>query len=208
MPLSRHFYSLDEVQAALLCTTSNNKPDEALFWCKEMLLSGCVGEAISTLFQSWLLNTGAFRLQWLIDAWKLLASDELSEDDLLLATYRLTDIYYTQRDSSLWNILVLTAENPYKMPDSVTRKTPPFIPSEDEKEIYFTRALFQGKAHSAWWISQFIEPERIWELLDWFANNIHTQFQEQYLICLEALQNYEKLLGYRSDEYDIIVRLF
>jgi hypothetical protein len=199
MPLSRHFYSLDEVQAALLHTNS-------LFWCQELILSGCIGEAISTLFQSWLWNTGPLRLQWLIDSANSLASNELSEDDVLLATYRLTMIHHTNRDNSLWNILVLTAQNPNKMPDTVTRKTPHVIPSEDTKEIYFVRAMFQGKAQSAWWISQHIESERVWILLDWFAENIHTKFQNQYKTCLEILQNYEQLLGYKSDEYDVIIR--
>ncbi len=206
MPLSRHFYSLDEVQAALLYTTSRNNSTEALFWCQEMLLSGCVGEAISTLFQSWLWNTGPLRLQWLIDATHSLASEELSEDDVLLATYRLSAIHHTNRDNSLWNILVLTAQNPNEMPDTVTRKTPHVIPSEDVKEVYFVRAMFQGKARAAWWISQHLDSERVWILLDWFAENIHTKFHKQYTTCLETLQNYEQLLGYKSDEYDVIVR--
>jgi hypothetical protein len=206
MPLSRHFYSLDEVQAALLYTTSRNSSTEALFWSQEMILSGCVAESISTLFQSWLWNTGSMRLQWLVDAWKTLASEELSEDDILLATYRLSTIHHTNRDNSLWNILVLTTKNPNEMPDTVTRKTPHVIPSEDAKEVYFVRAMFQGKARSAWWISQYMDYERIWILLDWFAENIHTKFHEQYKTCLEALQNYEQLLGYKSDEYDVIVR--
>jgi hypothetical protein len=206
MPLSRHFYSLDEVQAALLYTTTRNNPTEALFWCQEMLLSGCVGEAISTLFQSWLWNTGPMRLKWLIDSYKTLASEELSEDDILLATYRLATTHHTNRDNSLWNILVLNSQNPNEMPDSVTRKTPILYPSLDIKELYLTRAIFQGKAHSAWWISRHIDSERVWFLLDWFAENIHTKYKDEYKTCLEALQNYESLLGYKSDEYDVIVR--
>jgi hypothetical protein len=208
MPLSRHFYSLDEVQAALFYTTSRNNPSEALFWCQEMILSGCVGEAISTLFQSWLWNTGPMRLQWLIHAWKTLASDELSEDDILLNTFQLSIIHQSNRDNSLWNILVLTAQELNEIPDTVTRKTPAIIPSEDEKELFFIRAIFQGKARSAWWISQFIEIDRVWILLNWTAENIHTKYTNQYKICLEALQNYEQLLGYKSNEYDIIVRCF
>lgn len=206
MPLSRHFYSLDEVQAALLYTTSRNNSTEALFWSQELILSGCIGESISILFQSWLWNTGSMRLQWLIDAWKSLASEELCEDDILLTTYRLSNIHHTNRDNSLWNILTLTIQDPNKMPDTVTKKTPLVIPSEDTKEIYFIRAMFQGKAQSAWWISQFIEPDRTWILLDWFAENIFPKFQKDYKICLEAFQNYEQLLGYKSNEYDIIVR--
>jgi len=206
MPLSRHFYSLDEVQAALLYTTTRNSPTEALFWCQELILSGCVSEAISTLFQSWLWNTGPMRLQWLVDSWKLLSSDELTEDDVLLSTYRLSTIHHTNRDNSLWNILTLTIKSPNEMPDTVTRKTPSVIPSEDSKELYFVRAMFQGKARAAWWISQFIQEERIWILLDWFAENVNTPFQEQYKVCLEALKDYEQLLGYKSSEYDIITR--
>jgi hypothetical protein len=206
MPLSRHFYSLDEVQAALLYTTSCNNTSQALFWCQEMLLSGCIGETISTLFHSWLWNTGPMRLQWLVDAWKTLASTELSEDDILLATYRLSSIHNSLRDNSLWNILVLTAQKPNEIPDTVTRKIPYVIPSEDPKEMYFVQAMFQGKAQSAWWITQFIDSERTWILLDWFVENIKSKFKEQYKICLEALKGYDQLLGYKSDEYDVITK--
>lgn len=206
MPLSRHFYSLDEVQAALLYTTTRSIKDESLFWCQEMLLSGCIGETISTLFESWLWHTGPFRLQWLVDAWNTLASEELSEEDILLATYNLSSVNCQYHDNSLWNIIVLTALEPNKMPDRVTCKTPSSIPSEDEKELYFIRAIYQGKAHSAWWISQYIDVCRVWDLLNWYIENIHTMFNEQYKVCLKALQNYEQLLGYKSDEYNIIVR--
>lgn len=206
MPLSRHFYSLDEVQAALYYTTTRNVPSESLFWCQELILSGCIGETISTLFQSWIWNTGPLRLQWLIDAWKTLASNELTEDDVLLATYHLSSIHHTYRDNSLWNILVLTVKNPNEMPDTITRKMPTVIPSEDKKEIYFVCSLFQGKARAAWWISQYIDEERVWILLDWFAENINNTFEEQYKICLEALKGYDQLLGYKSAEYNIITR--
>jgi hypothetical protein len=205
MPLSRHFYSLDEVQAALLYTTTRSTPTEALFWSQEMILSGCIGEAISTLFQSWLWFTGPMRLQWLVDAWKTLASDELSEDDILLATYRLGCVHHTNRDNSLWNILVLTTNNPDKMPDRVTKKTPVVPKSLDEKEMYFMRAIFQGKAQSAWWISKYLSNERVWELLNWYVENVMKLYKDEYTICLEALKGYEKLLGYKSNEYDIIV---
>ena len=193
MPLSRHFYSLDEVQAVLLHTRS-------LFWCKELILSGCIAEAISTLFQSWLWNTGPIQLQWLVDAWKTLALDEISENDVILASYNL--FTYCNRDNSLWNILVLTIQDPNKMPDTVTRKTPSFATMTDEKELYFMRAIFQGKARSAWWISQFIDDEKVWSLLDVFAENS----RKEYKTCLEAYKGYEKLLGYKSAEYDIIIR--
>ena len=56
---------------------------------QELIDSNCIGETISTLFQSWLLHTGPMRLQWLIDASKLLATDQLSVEDILLSTYKI-----------------------------------------------------------------------------------------------------------------------
>ena len=223
MPLSRHFYSLDEVQAALLYTTTRTRIQEALFWSQEMIQSGCIGEAISTLFQSWLWHTGPMRLQWLINAWKTLASEQLSTEDILLSTYRLSSISSVERDNSLWNILCITGSDPNKIPDRVTKKTPQFVPSKDLipkmvqrekineevcdiKELYFIRAIYQGKASSAWWASMYLSEERVWLLLDWFATHIRIEHTEEYKQCLESLKGYEQLLGYKSAEYDIIVR--
>lgn len=204
MPLSRHFYSLDEVHSALHYTTTRNLPNESLFWCQELILSGCVSEAISTLFESWLWHKGPFHLQWLIQAWSTLASDELSENDLLLSAYQLT--LCSQKDHSLFHILVNTTMDP-TIPDRVTPKTPHILPSDDNKEIYFIRALFQKKAHSAWWISQYIDTIRLWELIEWYTQHIiPDKYHDSYSTCFIALQNYDKLLGYKSDEYDKIIR--
>jgi hypothetical protein len=204
MPLTRHFYSLDEVQAALLYTIGRNNRLEALFWCQELLLSGFVGEAISTLFQSWLLQTGPMCLQWLIDSFTTLASDELSEDAILLATYKLANC--KKHDNSLWNILCLTAQNPEKMPDRITRKALHLSSTNDKKELYFINSIYQGKAQSAWWISQYMTNESIWNLLEWFSKNTYPKYTDKYNICLEALKEYDKLLGYKSAEYDVIIR--
>jgi len=203
MPLSRHFYDLDEVQSALLYTTSRNQQQDSLFWCKELLLSGCISETISVLFRSWLWNTGAMRLEWLIDAWNTLASNELSEDNILLSTYNLAS---TERDNSLWNILILTIQDPQKMPDRISNKFPIGITTNNIYEKYFIGALYQGKARSAWWISQYIDDTITWDLLVQFINNVHTSNKQKYLICIDALKNYEQLLGYTSPEYDIIIR--
>ena len=236
MPLSRHFYPLDEVEAALYYTTSLNKQKNALFWAQELILSDCIGEVISVLFKSWLWNTGVTRLQWLINAYTNLSSCELSHDDILLATYQLTTIHCNERDNSLWNILVLTAKDQNKMPDTVTHKTPPVFDtlfdetppvfgtlsdetppvfgtlfskkrfSKKRSEQYFIRALYQGKARCAWWISQYIATDLIWNLLDEYVTYVCSEYADKYKICLSALREYDKLLGYKSDEYDLIIR--
>jgi hypothetical protein len=208
MSLSRHFYSLDEVQAALTYSTTRNNQKETLFWCQELLSSGLIAEAISTLFESWLLNTGAFRLQWLLDALAKLGSDELEESDILLAAYNLTNVSHLRRDNSIWNILVLTGCEPDKQPDRVTPKTP--VGATDlfkGAELYFIRAIYQGKARCAWWITQFMTVEQVWETLRWFSENVCCgAYSKKYLECLRALEGYEVLLGFKSAEYDIIVR--
>jgi hypothetical protein len=203
MPLTRHFYALDEVHAALQYASTRNDRLETLFWCKELLLSQCVGETISTLFESWLWHKGPFQLQWLLGAWATLAGEELSEDDVLLAAYQLSAISYRHRDHSLWNILVLTAQG--AAPERLTPKTPAILPSSDDRECYFVRALYQGKAYSAWWMSRRMATDRVWELLAWYATHC-TKHGASYHTCCKALQNYEQLLGYRTDEYDTIVR--
>lgn len=203
MPLSRHFYSLDEVQSALYYTSTRFQPNETLFWCQELLLSGCIGETISTLFESWIWNNGPFHLNWLLCAWKTLSSSELSMDDILLSAYHLTS--YSYRDHSLWNVLVQQIKNP-TISDRITPKSPPRFPSDDPKEIYFIRSLFQKKSQSAWWISHYLTNTQVWFLLNWYSTNIITEYSTYYKECFEILGEYEKLLGYRSEGYDRVMR--
>jgi hypothetical protein len=162
-----------------------------------------VAETISTLFEAWLWNKGPFCLAWMSVAQRL-ASDEVTEEDILLASYQLSWVAHTQRDHSLWNILVLTAQG--ASPDRVTLKTPPYLPSKSEHEIYMFRAMFQGKAYSAWWMSRHLSDERVWELLRWYVIHNCPMYADHYLSCFTILNQYESLLGYRSDEYDVIIR--
>jgi hypothetical protein len=76
------------------------------------------------------------------------------------------------------------------------------------KELYFLRGIHQGKARSAFWISFHLDTVRIWELLELYVlHDTHcVQFQSQYTSCFAILQQYDKLLGYTSPEYDIIIR--
>jgi|UniRef100_A0A6C0BH15 hypothetical protein len=200
MPLSRHFYSLDEVHAALTYSSRRNDSLETLFWCQELILSGHIGETISTLFEAWLWHKGPFHLSWLQHAWSTLRSDTLTSDDILLSASHLSTIPYQQQDHSLWNILALSSD-PLFQADRVTPKTPPWIsPDIDAEELYFIRALYQGKAKSAWWMAQRWEEERVWSVLESYAAHRYPTS------VWDALRNYEHLLGYRSPEYDMIIR--
>jgi len=202
MPLTRHFYALDEVQSALYFTAGRYDAKEALFWSYELIQSGCAGECVSGLVEAWIWKKGPFCLAWLIEAWSL-RSDEVTEDAIGLATFQLCSS--KKRDHSLWNILVLSSAD--TAPDRITPKTPPVLPLDiNDKERYFLCAAYQGKAQCAWWISTYMPADRVWWLIRWYITHIHVTYTKEYNICLEALQGYEQLLGYRSDAYDVILR--
>ncbi len=178
-----------------------------MFWCQALLWRGRASEAVSTLFESWLWQIGPFRLDWLYSAWKSLATEEVTEESIRLAAYQLGTLTSSQRDHSVWQILILGASTNKSPPDSLTRKTPVTLPSDEEREIYFIRAMYQGKARCAWWMACQLLPTRVWELLTCYvATLVADDSRATYRVCLEALQEYEQLLGYHSAEYDIAVR--
>jgi hypothetical protein len=204
MPLSRHLYPSDDIQSALSYSISRNSVEESLFWAKELVESGYGSEAISVLFHTWLFNSGHMCIQWLINAWTIFQSDEITEQDILLSTYNLSK--YSIIDSSLWNILTLGTSFISEPPDRLTKKKPSNWNSDNQIETFFICSIYQGKAQNAWWASRYISEGRVWELLEWFAKNVYTQYTKEYLICISALNEYHTLLGYKTDEYDIIIR--
>jgi hypothetical protein len=200
MSLSRHFYALDEVHAALAYCSRRNDPVETLFWCQELLLSGHIGETISTLFEAWLWHKGPFHLSWLIHAWTTLRSDSISADDILLSAAQLSMNPFEKQDHSLWNILALSSVS---IPDRVTPCTPIWVDTDaDPKELYFMRALHQGKARSAWWIAQQFTITRAWDLIESYVSHLDLN---AYTVVIDALLHYDELLGYSSPSYDKIM---
>lgn len=166
----------------------------------ELLHSGQIGETISTLFEAWLWHKGPCHISWLVHAWTTLRSDSLAAEDILLSAAQLSMIPHDKQDHSLWNILALSSA---EMPDRVTLKTPTWVSdTTDNKERYMIRALYQGKARSAWWMAQQLTIASAWKIIEMYADK---QQLESRAIVLEALQQYEHLLGYRSDEYDMIM---
>lgn len=205
MPLTRHFYELDEVQSALGYCTTRHDAKETLFWCNELILSGCVTEAIQSLFEAWLWQKGPFCLQWVLSAWNTLSKDEIHEKDVLYAAYELTH-YASIRDHSLWNLLVLGHQPPsdpltFKSPCDIHQETP----FQDSSSIFFLQALYQGKAHHAWWMAQQLDVT--WDLLEWYRIHcIPESFQSSYSTLFEICHSYSNLLGYSTKRYDTIMK--
>jgi hypothetical protein len=201
MPLSRHFYSLEEVYGAIIYTGSRGIPEETVFWCQEAVESGCVAEAIACLFESWLWYRGPFAMEWLVEARRRLGGAEVVKEDILEMAYRLSRCRI--KDHSLWWLFLRQGEPV----DRVTPRSPPLFPSEVEQETFFLRALYQRKARSAWWAGQEFGVERWWWLIKWYVENIVSEEErERVQEEIEVLREYECLLGYSSEEYDHAIR--
>jgi hypothetical protein len=207
MPLTRHFYEQDEVQAALFYAGSRRRPQETVFWCHELILSGWASDAIRILFESWLWNYGPFHVEWYEDAWERLSPAEITAEDILYCAHRLSQC--KTKDHSLWKLLTLSAAHHSTLFDAVTPRSPPVFPSEDPKERFFVRALYQRKATSAWWAACYLTVSRYWELVEWYCNTVWMKEKEkekENTQWMTRLRDYEPLLGYTSQAYDRAIR--
>ena len=192
MPLTRHWYESDEVASALYYCSSRRDCKETEFWCHEMICSGYSSEAISVLFESWIWQRGPFFLSWLCTG---LAEETVTEDMIIQSALQLSA--YSEWDNSLFAVLCSTSV------DRVTPRTPPFANGLDEKMLYLYRALYQGKARSAWGMIKCLLAEQrdVWTILREYGAHIDVRFQS----CIVILERYEDLLGYRSDAYTMVI---
>lgn len=206
--LSRHCYALDEVYAALSYSCTRNEPSEAVYWCRELLDSGCVMNTVASLFQTWLWDKGPYALGWLLDSGRRMAAEEVTEEGIVCAADRLRACY-AMRDHSLWNILYLDL---YATTcDRVTPKTPAAFALSlgwSDADRFVARALYQGKAQSAWYVVRRQYTTEQWDrLVDAYVagvlfNEDHVEIQH----CIHVLRAYETLLGERSEGADQVIR--
>jgi len=165
-----------------------------------MLCSGYESEAVSTLFESWLWQRGPFYLRWLIDLIKPLDANTVTHEDIMGAALKLSS--FGEWDNSLW--LLLTCD--LSAVDRVTPKTPAFVPIGCSEEVlYLYRAIYQGKACSAWAMVQIMAKRLsagiVWPLLREYGSYVSAEYEA----CFMILENYETLLGYKSDAYDTVI---
>jgi len=201
MPLSIHFYNLAEVSASLRYRITSGDVYETLFWCNELIQSGCASDAISILFDAWIWQKGPFAISWLLSAYDTLSVDEVTEESILQSCYQLRRA--GSIDHSVWRILQMAAHQ--SIPDCIL----PFdhtVPSNDKTECHFIAALYQHRAYTAWCASTLLSSDRVWELLEWYGSIISSDVRDAYQRYIRALQEYDKLLGYRSEAYNIITR--
>lgn len=204
MPLTRHFYALDEVQASILYSGSRGVPKETVFWCRELVSSGHASEAVSVLFESWLWHRGPFHLAWFLEATAILGGSEITEEDILRMAGKLSRC--STKDYSLVSLVAVSAVAYDSLFDRVThRPFPVSFPSEDPLEQFFLRAIHQHKAGAAWWAGLRLSIERWWWLVEWYVVGV-AERKRGLNALLEAVRGYEELLGYRSEAYDVAMR--
>ncbi len=93
--LSRHYYRLDEVRAALRDCIINRRVDKGLFWTQELLDSGEDDYLFETLVEVWAFAVGPAKFRWIIDAY------QTGKEDLLSLSLQLLRLPRTAADGSL-----------------------------------------------------------------------------------------------------------
>jgi hypothetical protein len=137
--ITKHYYRVDEVQAALLYAIHKGRPVEAAFWCEELIVTELWAQAWATLTQAWLFFALATDPTWITDR---MCGDDAGQ--LHEACYRLC---VAKKDNSLWYVL-LGAK-----PDTITRRIPS-VPCDSPLDQYLCAAICQGKGSSAWWAAE------------------------------------------------------
>lgn len=183
--LTKHYYVVDEVRAALAYACKERKHEEAHFWCKELVVSHMCHLARETLFDTWFWTYGPCKLFWLF------CVSNCDLDKLPRLAQHLANIDNNFQDSSLWVILKETREQPDRIIGSLS-------PPMDKSSLasYFMAAASEHKAACAWWaasqlgidetyaLSTKLRPERASYMN--LIINIHLPGYDNAVHCLLA----------------------
>ena len=184
--LTKHYYVVDEVKAALAYSCKERKQEEAYFWCRELVVSHMAHIARETLFDTWFWTYGSCKLFWLT----CVAYCDL--DKLPKLAQFLANIDREAQDSSLWVILKETKEQPDRIIGWGGG------PALDKASLasYFLAAASEHKSACAWWAASQLgidttldlaiklRPERVWWLR--FVPSIHIPGYDNAIHCLIA----------------------
>ena len=160
--LSRHFYRVDELRAALLHSIARRRITEGLFWAQEYLDSELYDEFFQVLFEGWLWFVGVRRVEWLRQFWAVFNVPEVDPDEIVKMLELL--LRAPNRDCSLEALLLLA-------PDMSSCERLPPTPKIDtwlksntfsEEQATVVRYVHTGKALSAWRILCTKEESEFW----------------------------------------------
>jgi len=152
--ITKHFYRLDEVKAALMYAIKKGRVLEAAFWCEELICSGFWIEAWATLLQSWLWFCLATNPAWIQNRIFFTEQDIDREEGKGILHQACYNLCQSKKDNSLWAILATVGS---EMPDRVSGKRPEGLTYESELDAFLCAAICQGKAACAWWAIKTLE---------------------------------------------------
>jgi hypothetical protein len=160
--LTRHFYALDEVTAALQYACIHGRSHEACFWLQELIDSGEAAFAIKAMTEAYILNCGVMRLGWLKAAYDAFSAEEVTEEALYAACISLCRIIV--RDYSLIGLHLVR-----------------FIDSGPATQEDFIKGIKKGNARAAFWAAGALDG-------DWLIMTMsqHASKPLDYLIDLNT----------------------
>ncbi len=177
--LTRHFYVLDEVVAALQFCCRERRVDQAIFWLLELIDSGETELGLKAMIEVYLIRYGVSNLQWFYMAYHTFTSDTMDRDAVITLCYNLAKMPAEAVDLSLLGLsfigLADTERPPQLLKPGVIASEgavalaqctgcPPWVESyitlsvANKYEAYLCRALYQGKVRGALWAVPHCRP--------------------------------------------------
>ncbi len=163
--LTRHFYVLDEVIAALQFCCRERRIDQAIFWLLELIDSGEAEVGLTAMLEVYIIRYGVSNLRWFYEAYNIITTDIMERDTVIALCYNLAKMQSSDIDLSLLGLsfiaLADTERPPQLLKPGVTASWVEnyiTISSANKYEAYMCRALYQGKVRGALWAVPHCRP--------------------------------------------------
>lgn len=181
MPLSRHFYDLDEVYAALSYCCREKKTMEALFWLYELIQSDEAELGARAMIEVYLMRFGIKYLSWLNEIYDLMCAEELNTKKLILLCIQLCR--FDQKDVSLLSLIMINLMDikkgfpPVRLHEDFARKVGGKYTSIEK---YFINSLYERKIRGALWAVSRCRSDIIINITTSIANTMPTVLQKVF----------------------------
>jgi len=163
--LTRHFYVLDEVIAALQFCCRERRIDQAIFWLLELIDSGEAEAGLNAMLEVYLIRYGVSRLTWFYQAYHTLTGDVMDRDMIITLCYNLAKMQSSEVDLSLLGLSFIALADDERPPQLLKPGvTAPWVENyitisgANKYEAYMCRALYQGKVRGALWAVPHCRP--------------------------------------------------
>jgi hypothetical protein len=170
MPLTRHFYELDEVEAALAYCIIEQRQLEACFYLSELIDSDEIMRGFRIMIEVYLIRFGTRYITWLLYVYDIckgyVEADARSALSLCcsLCSFKETDLTF------LSNLIVNTQDRLQDIPPENIKDTEIVAHTIFVKPIhrYLMRAIRCGNIRCAFWIARYCEQGVVIEILNSF----------------------------------------